>query len=105
MTDKTKGVLCYLFGWLGGLIFILQKESSPTVKLHAAQSITASVAYMVLSFISGYLPIPFLSAILSILYLVIVIFGIVKSCQEGQDPEIPVIGNIAKSIFGKMING
>lgn len=105
MTDKAKGVLCYIFGWLGGLIFILQKESSQTVKLHAAQAITASVGYMVLSFVSGFLPIPFLSNIVSILYLLIIIFGIVKVCQENQDPEIPVIGQLAKSIFGKMING
>lgn len=104
MTDKTKGVLCYIFGWLGGLIFILQKESSQTIKLHAAQAIVASVGYIILNIVASYLPIPFISSILSILYLVIVIFGIVKVCQEGQEPEIPVIGQIAKSIFGKVIN-
>ena len=104
MSDKAKGVICYLFGWLGGLIFILQKDSSQTVKLHAAQAITASVGYIILNILSGFLPIPFLSSIISILYLVIVIFGIVKVCQENQDPEIPVIGNIAKSIFDKVIN-
>lgn len=105
MTDKAKGVLCYIFGWLGGLIFILQKDSSQTVKLHAAQAITASVGYILLNILAGFLPIPFLSNIVSILYLLIVIFGIVKVCQENQDPEIPVIGQLAKSIFGKMING
>lgn len=104
MSDKAKGVICYLLGWLGGLIFILQKDSSQTVKLHAAQSITASIGYVILNILSGFLPIPFLSSIISILYFVVVIFGIVKVCQENQDPEIPVIGNITKSIFGKVIN-
>lgn len=104
MTDKAKGILIYLFGWLGGLIFLVKKDSNSTVKLHSAQAIVASVGYIVLSFISGYLPIPFIGSAISILYLVIVVTGIVKVCQEGSDPEIPVVGNIAKSIFGKKID-
>jgi len=103
MTDKTKGVLCYLLGWLGGLIFILMKDSSQTVKLHAAQSITASVGYVLLTILANFIPVPFISTICWILYIVIAIFGIVKVCQENQNPEIPVIGNIAKAIFGKAI--
>lgn len=105
MTDKTKGILIYILGWLGGLIFLLQKDSSQTTKLHAAQAIVASAGYIILNILSGFIPIPFISTILSVLYLVIMISGIVKVCQENSNPEIPVIGNIAKSIFGKTING
>ncbi|MBR1803074.1 MAG: hypothetical protein IJ777_03830 [Clostridia bacterium] len=102
MSDKAKGVLCYVFGWLGGLIFILQKDSNQTVKLHAAQAIVASVGYIILDVIARQLPIPFIGTALSVLYLLIMIFGIVKVCQE-SDPEIPVVSNIAKSIFKKTL--
>lgn len=105
MTDKTKGVLIYVFGWLGGLIFLLQKNSSQTTKLHAAQSIVGSVGCIILGILSSFIPVPFLSSIASILSLVIMIVGIVKVCQENSDPEIPVIGEITKKIFGKTING
>lgn len=98
MSDKAKGILCYVFGWIGGLIFLLLKDSSQTVKLHAAQSICGSVICMILTWI----PVPFVSTIAWILEILILIFGIVKVCQE-SDPEIPGLSNIAKAIFGKVI--
>lgn len=103
MSDKAKGVLCYVFGWLGGLIFILQKDSNQTVKLHAAQAIVASVCYIILNVIASNLRIPFITTIVSMLYLAIMIIGIVKVCQESE-PEIPGLSNIAKAIFGKVID-
>jgi len=34
---------------------------------------------------------------------ILIVMGIVKACKE-EDPELPVVGNLAKNIFGKKID-
>ncbi len=104
MTDKTKGILAYIFSLIGGLIFLFSKDSSKNVKMHAAQSITIFLEYLILTIIYRLIPvyIPFLSTIIYIVYILAIIFGIVKVCKE-EDPELPVIGELAKKMFGKQI--
>lgn len=107
MNEKTKAVIAYIFGWIGGLIVLLAMKESNTrdTKMHAAQSIVISVGYFVISLAYGFLPItiPFFGTILWGLYIALIIIGIVKACKE-QGAEIPVVSNIANSIFGKLIN-
>lgn len=59
------------------------------------------VIYMIYRFIPVY--IPFFSTIVYGLYIALVIIGIVK-VNKGEDPELPVVGKIAMSIFDKKIN-
>lgn len=104
MTDKSKGVLAYVFSLVGGLIFLFSKESSKTVKMHSAQSIVIFLGYLILTVIYQVIPvqIPMFSTAIYILYVLAIVFGIAKVCS-GEDPELPVIGEIAKKIFGKQI--
>lgn len=104
MTDKSKGILCYIFSIIAGLIFLFSKDSSRNVKMHAAQAITIWALYMIVSIAYSIIPItiPFFSTILYVLYIVAVIMGIVKACKE-EDPELPLIGELTKKIFGKKI--
>ena len=46
---------------------------------------------------------PFFKTFIYGLYIVLIIIGIVKANKD-EDPELPVVGNIAKSIFGKKID-
>ncbi len=106
MSEKGKSIIAWVFGWIGGLIVLFAlKDNSRNTKIHAAQSIVFSVAYFVISLIYNLIPIwiPFFSSALSIIYLVGVIMGIVKAAKEDENPELPVIGGLAKSIFGKKI--
>lgn len=105
MSEKAKCVIAYIFGWIGGVIVLFAlKDNSKNTKLHAAQAIVLNVGYIIITFIYNVIPvsIPFFSAALSVIYLIGVIMGIVKSSNE-ENPELPVIGGIAKSIFGKKI--
>ena len=104
MSEKGKGVIAYVFGWLGGLIVLFAlKDNQRNTKFHAAQSIVLSVGYFILSMIAGFLPIPFIGTVLFAVYTIGWIMGIIKVCKE-EDPELPVIGGFAKSIFGKKID-
>lgn len=103
MSEKTKAILAYIFTWIGGLIVLFgMKDNTRNTKIHAAQAIVIGIGYMIIVVIYRMIPIyiPFFSTILYGLYIASVIVGIVKANKE-EDPEIPVVGGIAKSIFGK----
>ena len=100
--EKTKSVLAYIFGLIGGLIVLMMKGSEKRTKICAAQSITIALIYYIVRVAYGFIPfnIPF---IVSGLYLVAIIIGIVKACNDNEEPEISGIGEIAKSLFKKQI--
>ncbi|MDE5830352.1 MAG: DUF4870 domain-containing protein, partial [Clostridia bacterium] len=105
MKEKTKCILAYVFSWIGGLIVLYGlKDNEKNTKFHAAQAIVIGLGYMIITAIYRFLPIyiPFLSTAISVIYLLCMVFGIIKACN-GDDPEIPVVGSLAKSIFGKKI--
>ena len=89
MSEKGKCILAYVFTWIGGLIVLFgMKDNERNTKIHAAQAIVIGIGYMIIVF--------------AYRYAVLVIIGIVKANKE-EDPELPVVGPIAKSIFGKKI--
>lgn len=105
MTEKGKCILSYILGWIGGLIVLFaMKDNEKNTKFHAAQAIILSAGYFILRLAYSLIPIyiPFLSTALWIVYIVGIIMGIAKANKE-EEPELPIIGGIAKSIFGKMI--
>ena len=105
MNEKTKGIVAYIFSWFGGLIVLFgMKDNTKNTKMHAAQAIVIGVGYFIISIVYSFLPItiPFFTTIISGLYWVLIIMGIIKANKE-EDPELPVVGNIAKSIFSKKI--
>lgn len=105
MSEKGKCILAYLLGWLGGLIVLFaMKDNTRNTKIHAAQSITLSVGYFLIIMVYRFIPIsiPFFSTALWIIYIIGIVMGIAKANKE-EDPELPVVSGIAKSIFGKII--
>lgn len=106
MSEKGKAILAYVFTWIGGLIVLFgMKDNTRETKIHAAQAIVIGIGYMVILAVYRFIPvsIPFFSRIIYGLYVVLVIIGIVKANKE-EDPELPVVGKIAMSIFGKKID-
>lgn len=105
MNEKTKSILAYIFGWIGGLIILFAiKDNEKNTKFHAAQSIVLSGGYFIIHLIYRYIPIniPFFSTALSVIYIIGIIMGIAKANKE-ENPELPVLGEITKSIFSKQI--
>lgn len=106
MTEKGKAILAYIFTWIGGLIVLYGfKDNERNTKIHAAQAIVIGIGYMIILAVYRMLPIgiPFFKTLLYGLYIVLIIIGIVNANKE-TDPELPVVGNIAKAIFGKKID-
>lgn len=102
--EKTKAVISYIFGIFSGLIILLMKDTEEKTRIHAAQSITIFLVYYIIKFAYAFISfdIPYFEYILIAVYLITIVTGIVKACNGGE-PEIPVIGNIAKNTFKKQI--
>jgi len=109
LQENVAGLLCYLLGWLTGLIFLLI-DKRPFVRFHAAQSIVVfgglTIIDIVLNFGfvgSGFFGLFFLWRLLllciSLIWLVLWIVLMVQAYQ-GKMFEVPIAAGIAKSIAG-----
>ena len=124
MDQKVRGLLAYLFGWLGGLIVLLAfKDNTKQTNKHAAQSLVFFVIYLivvmivssfnfVISFIvamadnSGIsivfgllsLVIGLLCFALSVIGIVFKVMGMIKAYHE-QDFNVPVISGLTEKLF------
>ena len=104
LTENVAGMLCYLLGWITGLIFLLI-DKRPFVRFHAAQSIVVFGALFILRMIFWFGSFGLLSmmAVVSLLlFLVTVVAWIVLMvyAYQGKMFEVPVAAGIAKSIAG-----
>lgn len=106
MSEKGKAILAYIFSWIGGLIVLFgMKDNTRNTKIHAAQAIIIGVGYMIILAVYEFIPIyiPLFSTLIYGLYIVLVVIGIIKATKD-ESPELPVVGNIAMSLFGKKID-
>ncbi len=102
--EKTKSVIAYLFGIIGGIIILVMKDTEKNTRIHASQSITIFLIFYIIKFLYPFIPfgIPYFEYILTAFYLITIVTGMVKACNS-NNPDIPIIGNIAKNIFKKQI--
>jgi uncharacterized membrane protein len=57
MEQNLEGLLCYVLGWVTGIIFLLLEKENKFVRFHAIQSIVVFGAYTVISIILGFIPV------------------------------------------------
>lgn len=104
MDENLEGLLCYLFGWVTGLIFLLAEKNSRFVRFHAVQSLALGLAvtavYILLdnillaAFWYLWALVSLLTGLLGIGYLAVSIFLMVKA-HRMERFGLPVIGDFA----------
>lgn len=113
MAENVAGTLCYVLGWLSGLIFFFI-DKRPFVRFHAAQSIVVFGALHILTIILGMIfgmslfvgGVTGLSVGGALYYLVGLIefvlwIVLMIKAYQGQKFRVPVAADVAESIFGK----
>ena len=97
LQENVASLLCYLLGWITGLIFLLIEKENKTVRFHALQSIVIFGGLFVLNIILGFIPVVgwILIPIIGILSLVLWIVLMVTSFQ-GKKVRIPFASEIAE---------
>jgi uncharacterized membrane protein len=89
LDQNVAGLLCYLGGWITGLIFFLIEKDNKFVKFHAMQAIVTFGALTVLSVI------PIVNWFLGVVGLVLWILLMIKAYQN-EKFKVPWLGNLAE---------
>ena len=91
------GLLCYVLGWVSGLVFVLLEQESKFVRFHAMQSIYVFGTLTVASIILGWIPIigGVLAWIIWVIGLVLWIVLMIKAYQ-GVEYKLPWAGDFAE---------
>ena len=102
MRARTAGLLCYLFGWVSGLIFLLLERENHFVRFHAMQSLLFFGILSVLEGIFSYLPL--FGPIGGALGLVMFIGWIVMmvKAHRGEYYKLPLFGDLAERLIGQI---
>ncbi len=102
MRARTAGWLCYLFGWVTGLIFFLLERENRFVRFHAMQSLLFFGILSVLEGVFSY--VPFFGPIGGALGLVMFIGWIVMmvKAHRGEYYKLPLFGDLAESLIGQI---
>jgi len=91
------GLLCYVLGWISGLVFILIEKDSKFVRFHAIQSIIVFGTITIVSIVLGWIPFigTVLSGLLGLLALVLWIILMIKAYQKSMF-KLPWAGDLAE---------
>ncbi|MCX5666221.1 MAG: DUF4870 domain-containing protein [Candidatus Omnitrophica bacterium] len=93
MQPNMEALLCYVFGFITGLIFYLIEKENKFVRFHAMQSIVVFAGLFVIGFIIMFIPL--INLIFWAVELVIWIVLMVKAYQ-GEKFKFPIAGDIAE---------
>jgi uncharacterized membrane protein len=100
LKPNVAGLLCYLGGWITGIIFLVIEQKNRFVRFHAVQSIIVFGVLTIASAILSWIPFVggFFGAVIGILFFISWIVLMVKAYQ-GELYKIPGAGGIAESII------
>jgi uncharacterized membrane protein len=99
MRARTVGLLCYLFGWIGGLVFLFLESNNRFVRFHAIQSVLFFGTLSILESICRFFTFVFLGANV-VIGLVSFIGWIVLmvAAYRGRYYKIPFLGDYAEKL-------
>ena len=97
LSQNLAGALCYLAGWITGIIFLVLEKDNRFVRFHAVQSIAVSVVIMIAYFVILFIPVigVFLAYILDAGTFILWIIMMFKAYQ-GEQYKLPLVGNFAE---------
>ena len=97
LDENVAGLLCYVLGWITGLVFFLIEKESKFVRFHAMQSIIVFGLYTVVILILRFIPAIglVLSGILGLIAFILWIVLMVKAAQ-GEKYKLPWAGDLAE---------
>jgi len=95
--ENIEALLCYVLGWVTGIVFLALERENKFVRFHAAQSLAVFLPLFVAVIILGVIPFVgwFLSLILSILTLLLWLFLMFKAFK-GEKYKLPIAGDFAE---------
>jgi uncharacterized membrane protein len=99
LSPNTAGLLCYVGGWISGVIFLILEQRNRYVRFHAIQSIITFGTITVAGILLGLIPVvgSVFSSIIGIVGFIAWIIMIVKA-SNGEWYKLPWTGDVAEKI-------
>ena len=100
LSDSVAGLLCYLLGWITGIVFLIFERKSRFVRFHAAQS---TLVFGLITVLGLLLPHVFLVgdllyALLSAISFIVWILMMVTAVQH-KTIRLPIIADVADQLI------
>ncbi|HOW58243.1 MAG TPA: DUF4870 domain-containing protein [Candidatus Omnitrophota bacterium] len=102
ITENLEALLCYAFGWVTGLVFLLVEQKNAFVRFHALQSLVTFLGLFIVSFVSGLIPVlgMLLNMLIFLLGVALWIILMIKA-YKGERFKLPVVGDFVEQQLGK----
>lgn len=101
LSENVAGLLCYVLGWISGVVFVLIEQENKFVRFHAIQSIMVFGVLTITGVILSWIPIigGFFSWVISVSGFILWIILMVKAYQ-GTKYKLPWAGDFAEKRSG-----
>ncbi len=101
LEENIAGALCYILGWITGLVFFLLEKENRFVRFHAMQSIATFLPLTLIVWIIQvlFLWVPVISwAIMSLIWILTLILWVVLMIKayQGELFKLPIVGDFAE---------
>ncbi len=97
LQPNVAGVLCYVLGWVTGIIFLLLEKDNQFVRFHAIQSIIVFGALTVVDIVLGFVPVIGWVGVWAIGILAFILWVVLMvKAYQGQRYKLPIAGDIAE---------
>lgn len=101
LPENVAGLLCYIFAWVSGIIFLLIEPENKFVRYHAMQSIIAFGVLSGIGIIFGWIPfigfaISWIVGVVGFILWVVLMF----KAYQGEKYKLPWAGNLAEKWAG-----
>jgi len=105
LEENIAGLLCYVLGWITGIVFLVLEKENKFVRFHAMQSIATFLPLMVIAWIINliFMWIPFISwAISTLIWILVLILWLILmfKAYQGEMYKLPIVGNFAEKQIG-----
>ncbi len=102
ISENIEGLLCYVLGFITGVVFLVLEKENKFVRFHAMQSLATFLVLFVISTVIGWIPfigliISFLIGILGLILWLLLMYKAFK----GERFKLPLVGDFAEKQISK----
>jgi uncharacterized membrane protein len=93
LEENVAGFLCYLLGFITGIVFLVVEKKSSFVKFHAKQSTITFLGLFVITLLIGWI---FVIGTLILIFSLILWLVLMIKALQGERYALPIIGKMAE---------
>ncbi len=103
--ENIEALLCYIVGWITGIVFLFVEKKNEFVRFHAMQSLAIFAGLFIIGILAPIIPI--LGWIISLLMFpvgIVLWFLLMYKAYKGKRYKLPYIGDFSEKQLNKNIN-